>query len=100
MRLVVVSGVTPHRLAVVFRTKGTKKGVGSLAKRSFGELGSAGGHASMARAEVPIEKLREQVPDLSSERVEVFVLGRLASHLRPMRRILDALRPAEGAEGT
>ncbi len=99
MRLVVVSGVTPHRLAVIFRTKGTKKGVGSLAKRSFGDLGSAGGHASMARAEVPLETLREQVPDLSSERVEVFVLGRLASHLRPMRRILDALRPPEGAEG-
>lgn len=100
MRLVVVSGVTPDRLAVVFRTKGTKKGVGSLAKRGFGDLGSAGGHAAMARAEVPVERLREHVPDLSTERVEFFVLERLVSHLRPLRRILEAIRPPDGAENS
>ena len=31
--------------------------MGKFAKRLFGDVGSAGGHKSMARAEIPMEKL-------------------------------------------
>ncbi len=97
--IVVVSAVAPDRLIVCFRAKGTKKSAGAIAKRSLGDLGSAGGHAAMARAEVPLDVLKEHVADFSSEAVEAFVLGRLAPHLRPLRRILDALHPPSGGNG-
>jgi len=55
----VVSEVYEDKLIIVFRNDGIRKDAGKLAKRSFGELGSAGGHQSMARAEIPVSALKE-----------------------------------------
>lgn len=53
----IVSGVYEDNLVIIFRNDGIRKDAGKVAKRSFGELGSAGGHSSMARAEIPIGAL-------------------------------------------
>ena len=55
-----VGGVFEDRLIVIFRNDGIRKNAGKLAARAFGKLGSAGGHASSARAEIPLSYL----PDL------------------------------------
>jgi nanoRNase/pAp phosphatase (c-di-AMP/oligoRNAs hydrolase) len=62
-----VGGVYDNRLIVIFRNDGIRKNAGNLAAKAFGKLGSAGGHASSARAEIPLDRLPdlpdpEQVP--------------------------------------
>jgi nanoRNase/pAp phosphatase (c-di-AMP/oligoRNAs hydrolase) len=52
-----VGGVFEDRLVVIFRNDGIRKNAGKLAARAFGKLGSAGGHASSARAEIPLDHL-------------------------------------------
>jgi len=53
----IVSGIYNDKLIVVFRNDGLRKDAGKVASQSFGHLGSAGGHKSMSRAELALEKL-------------------------------------------
>ena len=57
----VVSGLCEGRLVIIFRNDGLRKNAGSLAVQSFGKFGTAGGHKSMARAEIPITNLPEDL---------------------------------------
>lgn len=51
---VVCAGKCGDRLVVVFRGDGHRQDVGARAKVAFGKLGSAGGHRTMGRAEIPL----------------------------------------------
>jgi nanoRNase/pAp phosphatase (c-di-AMP/oligoRNAs hydrolase) len=51
----IVGGIYQDRLIIIFRNDGLRKNAGRLALLAFGKLGSAGGHAASARAEVPID---------------------------------------------
>lgn len=53
----IVSGVYQRKLTVILRNDGLRQDAGKLAKKSFGRWGSAGGHKSAARAEVPLDVL-------------------------------------------
>lgn len=53
----VISGFHDGKLIIVFRNDGLRKAAGTLSKSSFGQIGSAGGHKSMARAEIAVEDL-------------------------------------------
>ncbi|MEW6665467.1 MAG: DHH family phosphoesterase [Thermodesulfobacteriota bacterium] len=71
----VVSGVYGQKLIVIFRNAGFRLDAGKVAQRLFGEWGSAGGHKSAARAEVPLQEIApdsEPTPDLRQ-----FVLAKL-----------------------
>lgn len=57
----IVSGIEGQTLVVVFRNDGLRKNAGRVAKLSFGQLGSAGGHKSMARAEINLAALKPLV---------------------------------------
>ena len=57
---VFVSGIHGERLVVIFRCDGYKKNAGTLAAKTFGELGAAGGHREAARAEVLLKNLPKQ----------------------------------------
>jgi len=57
----VVSGSHQGKLVVIFRNDGLRRNAGSQAKKSFGQWGSAGGHKSTARAEIPLEAIAGQV---------------------------------------
>jgi len=57
----IVSGLHDRKLIVVFRNDGLRKNAGTVAKQSFGTLGSAGGHKNMARAEIPVDELKKHV---------------------------------------
>ncbi|MCP4347629.1 MAG: phosphoesterase [Desulfobacterales bacterium] len=51
----IVSGLYKNKLIIVFRNDGIRKNAGKVAKQSFGQIGSAGGHKSVARAEIQEE---------------------------------------------
>lgn len=59
----IVAGLYQEKLVIIFRNDGLRKNAGALAIKAFGKLGSAGGHASSARAEIPLE----QLPELNSK---------------------------------
>jgi CRISPR-associated endonuclease/helicase Cas3 len=55
----IVSGIHDNKLIIILRNDGVRKNAGRVAKTAFSALGSAGGHRSMARAELPLEKLAD-----------------------------------------
>jgi nanoRNase/pAp phosphatase (c-di-AMP/oligoRNAs hydrolase) len=57
----IVSGLCEGRLVIIFRNDGLRKNAGTLASQSFGKFGTAGGHKSMARAEIPLANLPEDL---------------------------------------
>ncbi len=53
----IVSGVYQNRLVIIFRNDGIRKNAGRTAQKLFGDVGDAGGHKSMARAEIELDDL-------------------------------------------
>lgn len=73
----IVSGVCDNLLVVIFRNDGLRKNAGRVAKESFGHLGSAGGHKSMARAEIPLSALKEHMDLKNDEMVLKWIIGQI-----------------------
>ena len=62
----VVSGVYDKKLILILRNATFRGNAGKTAQKLFGRWGaSAGGHASAARAEIPLSKIRSEVGDRS-----------------------------------
>src|SRR4051812_42207239 len=61
----IVSGIVGGQLIVSVRNLGYSRNAGEFVKMTFGDIGSAGGHRSMAKAVVPIERFRAKFGDLS-----------------------------------
>jgi nanoRNase/pAp phosphatase (c-di-AMP/oligoRNAs hydrolase) len=74
----IVSGIYQDTLIVCVRNDGRHKDAGRLVRRAFGAIGCAGGHEAMARAEIPLGRLREIIGDLSSTSLDRFVRRRLS----------------------
>jgi nanoRNase/pAp phosphatase (c-di-AMP/oligoRNAs hydrolase) len=53
----VVSGVVGNDLHISVRNVGYVRGAGDVARAAFGDLGSAGGHRTMAKAVLPADSL-------------------------------------------
>lgn len=73
----IVSGVVNNTLIIVFRCDGRAKNAGKLAQEAFGEIGSAGGHKTMGRAEIE-DKSVEDCSLTQNEKIEQFVIGWLS----------------------
>jgi nanoRNase/pAp phosphatase (c-di-AMP/oligoRNAs hydrolase) len=54
-----VSGVDENTLIIIIRNDGYRKDAGKLVSRAFSGFGMAGGHTGAARAEIPLQTLRE-----------------------------------------
>ncbi|PKN63156.1 MAG: exopolyphosphatase [Deltaproteobacteria bacterium HGW-Deltaproteobacteria-15] len=59
----IVSGVYGQKLIVIFRNAGFRLNAGSTAQSLFGQWGSAGGHTSTARAEIPLQEIESDVKE-------------------------------------
>ena len=70
----IVSGVCGNRLVVVFRNDGIRKNAGNVAKSSLGSFGSAGGHKSMARAEIQISDIADKVDPKDDKKMINWVI--------------------------
>lgn len=53
----IVSGQYGQKIIIIFRHAGFRMDAGKTAQRLFGELGSAGGHESVARVEIPLSAI-------------------------------------------
>ena len=71
---VFVSGIHGERLVVIFRCDGYRKSAGKLASRTFGSLGSAGGHKEAARAEVPLKNLELGDKEFTSDTLKRLIM--------------------------
>ncbi len=70
IRWVAVAGLYEDTVVVIFRGDGVSLDLGRMATTHFGELGSAGGHKAMARAEFPIQATQ-------GANLEIFIYDRL-----------------------
>jgi nanoRNase/pAp phosphatase (c-di-AMP/oligoRNAs hydrolase) len=77
INLVVVGGLYDGNLSVVFRSDGIRRSAAKLATHAFGKFGPAGGHKTAARAEIPMENLKEVLPSTSETSVKNFIMGRI-----------------------
>lgn len=73
-----VSGVNQDRLVVILRNAGYRVNAGRLAEAAFGELGTAGGHKTMARAEIPLTAIKKSCKETTDETLSRFVMRRLS----------------------
>jgi len=71
----IVSGIYRHKLIVIFRNAGFRLDAGKMAQKLFGQWGSAGGHRSAARAEIPIDEIKSEMKDGSE--LKQFVIARI-----------------------
>ncbi|MGD9016687.1 MAG: DHH family phosphoesterase [Desulfobacterales bacterium] len=73
----IISGVYQRKLVVIMRNDGIRKNAGKVAKEGFGALGSAGGHPSMARAEIPMAKLSGTVDNRDPKKILNWIIDRI-----------------------
>jgi nanoRNase/pAp phosphatase (c-di-AMP/oligoRNAs hydrolase) len=64
----VVSGVVGTDLHISVRNVGYVKSAGDVTRAAFGDLGSAGGHRTMAKAVVPLKELLKGASETSAAR--------------------------------
>ena len=69
----VVSGLYGHKLIVIYRNAGFRLDAGKMAQKMLGQYGTAGGHKSAARAEVPIHEIEESMN--GEKDLKNFILG-------------------------
>lgn len=64
----IISGLYNGKLVIIFRNDGLRKNAGRIAQLSFGHIGSAGGHKSMARVEISVETLNDII-DIKDDKI-------------------------------
>lgn len=79
----IVAGLYQGKLIVIFRNDGIHKNAGRLASLAFSRLGSAGGHTSSARAEIPLENLKNPPSPSDIVSWEDFLIAQVERRRRP-----------------
>jgi nanoRNase/pAp phosphatase (c-di-AMP/oligoRNAs hydrolase) len=90
----VVSGTFEKKLVVIFRNDGSRKDAGRVAWQAFGAFGSAGGHRTMARAEVHLADGREPAIDIKDHRK---LLSWIMTRTETRAGVRPAAKPEAGA---
>ncbi|WP_022669215.1 DHH family phosphoesterase [Desulfospira joergensenii] len=70
----IVSGVLDKKLVIVIRNDGLRKGAGNTAKEAFAAFGSAGGHKTMARAELDMGSVRKEIGSRAQKAVAQWII--------------------------
>jgi nanoRNase/pAp phosphatase (c-di-AMP/oligoRNAs hydrolase) len=73
----IVSGLYDRNLVVILRNDGFHKDAGKVARKSFAAVGSAGGHKSSARAEIPLENLKKEVDPGNDKKLLNWIVKRI-----------------------
>ena len=73
----VVAGIRRQKLVIIFRSAGYRRNAGKIAQQSFGQLGSAGGHASMARAEIAVTEIKDKVDYQNDRKLLNWIIKRI-----------------------
>jgi nanoRNase/pAp phosphatase (c-di-AMP/oligoRNAs hydrolase) len=73
----IISGILEGNLIIVVRSGGTRD-AGKIIRKAFGNLGCAGGHHAMARAEIPLANLHQILEKPTSAAIELLIRKRLS----------------------
>jgi nanoRNase/pAp phosphatase (c-di-AMP/oligoRNAs hydrolase) len=65
----VIAGLVGDSLVISVRNLGYSQNAGEFVRRSFADIGSAGGHRAMAKAVIPMAAFRQKYGDLSGEEI-------------------------------
>jgi nanoRNase/pAp phosphatase (c-di-AMP/oligoRNAs hydrolase) len=85
---VIIAGIVKERMVIIFRGDGYRQDCGAIARKAFGIFGTAGGHRSAARVEIPLDILKGLLDnDLSQEAVDRFLVQRLRRTRQPIAGI-------------
>ncbi len=76
----IVSGLYDRKLVVILRNDGIRKNAGNVVKQSFGQYGSAGGHQSAARAEIPLNELAKVVDPKENGKLFNWIIAQLVKN--------------------
>jgi len=78
----VVSGVVNGEIHISIRNVGYVRGAGEVARAAFGDLGSAGGHRSAAKAVIPVPQWKEAEKHLEPAAVRKAIVSRFLQALK------------------
>jgi nanoRNase/pAp phosphatase (c-di-AMP/oligoRNAs hydrolase) len=70
----IISGINDQKVIIVLRNDGIRKNAGKVAQKSFGHLGSAGGHKSMARAEILLSDLKDRIDTRDDKKLQRWII--------------------------
>jgi nanoRNase/pAp phosphatase (c-di-AMP/oligoRNAs hydrolase) len=73
----IITGLYDQNLIIILRNDGLRKDAGKLAQKSFAAVGSAGGHKSSARAEIPLENLKKEVDPDNDKKLLNWIIKRI-----------------------
>lgn len=73
----VVSGINSGKLIIIFRSFGYRRNAGNVAEKAFAQFGSAGGHKSAARAEIPISVVKEHVDCQNDKKLGNWIISQI-----------------------
>ena len=88
----VVSGVVHGDVVVSVRNLGSSRNAGEFVKRSFGDIGSAGGHRAMAKAVAPLDRFRQKFGSNDPEHIRATI-HELADHFLKEPQAGERRRP-------
>jgi len=71
----VISGIYEKKLIIVIRNDGLRKGAGNTAKEAFSMYGSAGGHKTMARAELDLKLIRREIKAVNKKALGDWIIS-------------------------
>ena len=80
----VVSGVVNDQMIVSVRNFGYSRNAGDFVRRWFNDIGSAGGHRTMAKAVVPLEAFQRKFGVHEGSRINQRVLGLVLDFLHEL----------------
>jgi len=78
----IVAGYHQKKLIIIFRSDGLRTDAGKIAEQGFNRFGSAGGHKSMARAEIDLTVLRPLIDHKDDSKVIRWIMNQIKSKSR------------------
>jgi nanoRNase/pAp phosphatase (c-di-AMP/oligoRNAs hydrolase) len=73
----IISGVMGKEVIIILRNDGLRKGAGKTACDAFGKFGSAGGHKTMARAELDLKLIRKEIKQVNQKALSGWIVDRI-----------------------
>jgi nanoRNase/pAp phosphatase (c-di-AMP/oligoRNAs hydrolase) len=73
----IVSGISERKLILILRNDGIRKNAGTVAIQGFGQIGSAGGHKSMARAEIALTELKKHIDYKDHKKLQRWIINHI-----------------------
>jgi nanoRNase/pAp phosphatase (c-di-AMP/oligoRNAs hydrolase) len=73
----IAAGYHQKKLIIIFRSDGLRKNAGKIAEQGFARFGSAGGHKTMARAEIDLTMLRSLIDHKDDGKVIRWIMNHI-----------------------